>query len=55
MSSTKFRKIVWDYYKKHGRHDLPWRLTHDPYKILVSEMMLQQTQVKRVLRFIANL
>src|SRR6266478_6175338 len=29
--------------------DLPWRSTHDPYAILVSEMMLQQTQVQRVL------
>ncbi len=32
-----------------NRRDLPWRKTHDPYKILVSEMMLQQTQVSRVL------
>ncbi|MEK7068573.1 MAG: A/G-specific adenine glycosylase [Patescibacteria group bacterium] len=36
------------FYKKHGRHDLPWRKTYDPYKILVSEVMLQQTQVERV-------
>lgn len=35
------------FYKTH-RRDLPWRHTHDPYKILVSEMMLQQTQVERV-------
>lgn len=33
----------------HGRHDLPWRKTHDAYKVLVSEVMLQQTQVSRVL------
>lgn len=46
--------------KKHSRgnrRDLPWRRTHDPYAILVSEVMLQQTQVARVLdaypRFIA--
>lgn len=51
MSSTSFRKTVWDYYKKHGRHDLPWRKTHDPYKILVSEVMLQQTQVERVIPY----
>jgi A/G-specific adenine glycosylase len=31
------------------QRDLPWRSTHDPYAILVSEMMLQQTQVERVL------
>jgi A/G-specific adenine glycosylase len=35
------------WYRKHGR-DLPWRNTRDPYKILVSEVMLQQTQVDRV-------
>jgi len=35
----------------HGRHDLPWRKTKDPYKILVSEVMLQQTQVERVLPY----
>jgi A/G-specific adenine glycosylase len=44
-----FRTIVWDYYRKNGRHDLPWRKTTDPYKILVSEVMLQQTQVSRVI------
>lgn len=44
-----FRREVLDYWKKHGRHDLPWRKTADPYKILVSEVMLQQTQVPRVL------
>ena len=35
----------------HGRHDLPWRKTHDLYRILVSEVMLQQTQVDRVIPF----
>jgi A/G-specific adenine glycosylase len=35
----------------HGRHELPWRKTDDPYKILVSEVMLQQTQVDRVIGF----
>ena len=38
--------LVW--YAEHGRHDLPWRRTRDPYAILVSEVMLQQTQVARV-------
>ena len=46
-----FRKIVWAYYKRYGRHDLPWRKTKDVYKILVSEVMLQQTQVERVIPF----
>ena len=36
------------WYGRHGR-DLPWRKTSDPYHILVSEIMLQQTQVDRVL------
>ncbi|MBL8030913.1 MAG: A/G-specific adenine glycosylase [Candidatus Doudnabacteria bacterium] len=43
-----FRKIVWDYYRKRGRRTLPWRNTRDSYKIFVSELMLQQTQVQRV-------
>ena len=51
MSFTSFRKIVWAHYRRYGRHDLPWRKTKDPYKILVSEVMLQQTQVERVKPF----
>lgn len=43
--------MVWAHYKKYGRHVLPWRKTRDPYKILVSEAMLQQTQVDRVIPF----
>lgn len=50
MTPDKFKKIVYEYYRASGRHDLPWRLTRDPYKILVSEIMLQQTQVPRVLK-----
>ena len=38
------------WYRRHGR-DLPWRRTRDPYRILVSEIMLQQTQVARVLSY----
>ncbi len=45
----EFRRAVWTHWKKYGRHDLPWRKTADPYKILVSEVMLQQTQVPRVI------
>lgn len=44
-----FVDAVWVYYRTHGRHGLPWRKTRDPYRILVSEVMLQQTQVPRVL------
>jgi A/G-specific adenine glycosylase len=43
-----FRRRLLTWYRNHGR-DLPWRRTSDPYHILVSEMMLQQTQVDRVL------
>jgi A/G-specific adenine glycosylase len=44
----KFRTRLLRWYAQHGR-DLPWRKTADPYHILVSEIMLQQTQVHRVL------
>jgi A/G-specific adenine glycosylase len=44
----RFRRRLLAWYQKHGR-DLPWRKTDDPYHILVSEIMLQQTQVERVL------
>lgn len=43
-----FRDVVYEYWRRSGRHDLPWRQTSDPYAVLVSEMMLQQTQVARV-------
>lgn len=41
------------WYRANGRHSLPWRLTRDPYAVLVSEVMLQQTQVDRVLPYYA--
>jgi A/G-specific adenine glycosylase len=44
----RFRQRLLTWYRRHGR-DLPWRKTADPYHILVSEIMLQQTQVDRVL------
>ena len=40
---------IHNWYKEHGRTDLPWRNTDDPYPIWLSEVMLQQTQVKTVL------
>jgi A/G-specific adenine glycosylase len=39
------------FYKQEGRSHLPWRVARDPYHVLVSEMMLQQTQVDRVVPF----
>jgi A/G-specific adenine glycosylase len=44
----RFRQRLLAWYRRHGR-DLPWRKTDNPYHILVSEIMLQQTQVDRVL------
>ena len=44
----RFRRRLLDWYDRNGR-SLPWRETSDPYHILVSEIMLQQTQVDRVL------
>ncbi len=49
----QFLETIWEYYAQHGRHDLPWRKpeadgSFNLYKILVSELMLQQTQVGRV-------
>ncbi len=48
MKSSIITTLLLEWYKKNKR-DLPWRKTHDPYNILVSEVMLQQTQVSRVL------
>ena len=45
-----FQRRLIRWYGRHGR-DLPWRHTRDPYRILVSEVMLQQTQVERVLDY----
>jgi A/G-specific adenine glycosylase len=49
MTIEAFQEIVWEYYRQHSR-DLPWRAPGlSAYEILVSEMMLQQTQVSRVI------
>lgn len=50
----EFQNTTSEYYQQNGRHDLPWRQPgpgggFDPYKILVSEIMLQQTQVPRAI------
>jgi A/G-specific adenine glycosylase len=45
-----FRRSLVRWYRRHGR-DLPWRQTRDPYAILVSEFMLQQTQVATVIPY----
>lgn len=52
MPDFASRLIAWQ--KAHGRHDLPWQNTRDPYAIWVSEIMLQQTQVAAVVGYYAR-
>jgi A/G-specific adenine glycosylase len=49
MTEFSTRLIAWQ--RSHGRHDLPWQNTRDPYAIWVSEIMLQQTQVSAVIPY----
>jgi A/G-specific adenine glycosylase len=46
------RVIAWQ--RRHGRHDLPWQASRDPYRVWLSEVMLQQTQVATVLAYYAR-
>lgn len=46
----RFQQKIFSFYQKNKR-DLPWRMTTNPYKILLSELMLQQTQVSRVVSY----
>src|SRR5690349_9471495 len=50
MRSADVRRLLLKWYDANGR-DLPWRRTRDPYAILVSEVMLQQTQVATVIPY----
>ncbi|MDO9359977.1 MAG: A/G-specific adenine glycosylase [Polaromonas sp.] len=56
--SARFATQLIDWQKSHGRHSLPWQNTRDPYRVWLSEIMLQQTQVVTVLdyytRFLAR-
>lgn len=47
----RFSQNLLAWFQQHGRHDLPWQVKNDPYKVWVSEIMLQQTQVKIVLNY----
>ena len=49
MPSFAQRLIAW--HRRHGRHDLPWQATADPYRVWLSEIMLQQTQVATVIPY----
>jgi len=57
MPSSFAQRLI-DWQRRHGRHDLPWQRTHDPYPVWLSEIMLQQTQVATVIpyfeRFLAR-
>ncbi len=46
-----FAALVIEWQRRHGRHDLPWQRTRDPYRVWLSEVMLQQTQVATVLGY----
>jgi A/G-specific adenine glycosylase len=48
-ASFATRLVAWQ--REHGRHDLPWQNTRDPYRIWLSEVMLQQTQVATVIPY----
>jgi A/G-specific adenine glycosylase len=53
-SSKTFAPAIIRWQKQHGRHDLPWQNTRDPYRIWLSEIMLQQTQVAAVIGYYAR-
>ena len=46
-----FSALLIAWHKRHGRHDLPWQGTQDPYRVWLSEIMLQQTQVAAVIPY----
>ena len=52
LTDFSARLIAWQ--RVHGRHDLPWQNTRDPYRIWLSEIMLQQTQVSTVIPYYAR-
>lgn len=49
--NASFSRRLLDWHAQHGRHDLPWQNTRDPYRIWLSEIMLQQTQVETVIPY----
>ncbi len=46
-----FSQLVLDWYQEHGRKDLPWQINPTPYRVWISEIMLQQTQVRTVIPY----
>ncbi len=54
MTATSFADRVLQWFARHGRHDLPWQHPRSPYRVWVSEIMLQQTQVATVIPYFAR-
>ncbi|MEP5763901.1 MAG: A/G-specific adenine glycosylase [Halieaceae bacterium] len=58
LAPEQFQQQVLGWFDQHGRHDLPWQTDRSPYRVWLSEIMLQQTQVKTVIpyfeRFVAT-
>ncbi|RKF15675.1 A/G-specific adenine glycosylase [Alginatibacterium sediminis] len=51
VQASDFQKILLNWAQSQGRHDLPWQIDPSPYRVLVSEIMLQQTQVATVIPY----
>jgi len=51
MPANSFNKRLLDWHAQHGRHDLPWQVDRTPYRVWLSEIMLQQTQVATVIPY----
>ena len=49
--TSSFSSRLLDWHQTHGRHNLPWQLPRSPYRVWVSEIMLQQTQVATVIPY----
>lgn len=54
LAPKTFAERVVQWQRQHGRHDLPWQANNQPYHVLVSELMLQQTQVSTVIPYFNN-
>lgn len=54
QSANDFNTRVLDWFHQHGRKDLPWQTNKTPYRVWISEIMLQQTQVKTVIPYYQN-
>ena len=54
MTPGEFRRRLLKWFDHHGRHDLPWQKNRTPYRVWVSEIMLQQTQVSTVIPYFKN-